>query len=131
MTNSAIWEASIPVRTPNSGSQKTLFKFYFSCISTKKIRRSNNQYFTMYLTISTWLRIQNYKQKRKTMRQRGRSERRNCQRKYFHSFKYVIDHVSIPVFFYVYSLHCFLWFLLHYFLHLLSSDHFAAAVTSL
>ena len=40
------------------------------------------------------------------MRQRGRSERRNCQRKCFHSFNYIIDHASIRVFFYVNSLHC-------------------------
>ena len=60
----------------------------------------------MHLFISKWLRKQKSRQKRKTMRQRGRNERRNCQQKCFHSFKYVIDHVSIHFFFYVNSLCC-------------------------
>ena len=49
---------------PNSGAQKTLFKFAF---------------FRMDLLISKWLRIKKWKQKRKTMRQRGQSDRKNCQ----------------------------------------------------
>ena len=56
---------------PNSGAQKTLFKFAF---------------FRMDLLISKWLRIKKWKQKRKTMRQRGQSDRKNCQYKCFHSF---------------------------------------------
>ena len=40
------------------------------------------------------------------------------------SFNYVIDHASIHFFFYVNSLHCFVWFLLYYLLHLLSSTRF-------
>ena len=31
----------------------------------------------------------------KKPRQRGQSERRNCQQKCFHSFNYVIDHASM------------------------------------
>ena len=49
---------------PNSGAQKTVFKFAF---------------FRMDLLISKWLRIKKWKQKRKTMRQRGQSDRKNCQ----------------------------------------------------
>ena len=40
--------------------------------------------FTMHLIISKWHRIQKSRQKRKTLRQRGRNERRNCQRKCSH-----------------------------------------------
>ena len=61
---------------------------------------------------------------------RGRAERRNCLRKCFHSFKYVIEHANVRFFFYVDSLHCFRRFRLYYLLHLLSSDRFAA-LTSL
>ena len=49
---------------PNSGAQKTVFKFAF---------------FRMDLLISKWLRIKKWKQKRKTLRQRGQSDRKNCQ----------------------------------------------------
>ena len=80
----------------------------------------------MHLIILKWLRIQKSRQKRKAMRQRGRSERRSCQRKYFHSFNFIIDHASIHFFFYVNTLYCFMWLLLNYLLFLLSSDHFAA-----
>ena len=53
------------------------------------------------------------------MRQRGWSERRNCQQKCFYLFNYIIDHASIHFFFYINSLHCFLWFPLYQLLHLL------------
>ena len=72
--------------------------------------------FTMHLVISKWIRIQKCRQKRKTMRQRGRSEKRNCQRKCFYSTNYVIDHARICFFFYVNSLHCFVAFILYYLL---------------
>ena len=67
------------------GAQKTLFikkSFIFSVVFQQKKCR----------------------QMRKTMRQRGRSERRNYQRKCFPSFNYVIDHASIRFFFYANSL---------------------------
>ena len=76
------------------------------------------------LILLKWLRIQ-CRQKRK-IRQRDQIKRRNCQQKCFHSFNYIIDHTSISFFFCINSLHCFVWFLLYYLLHLLSSDHFAA-----
>ena len=64
---------------------------------------------------------------KKKMRQRHWSKRRNCQQKCFHSFSYVIDHTSIHFFFYVNSLHCFVWFLLllaaSFELRLLHSSH--------
>ena len=103
----------------------SLFQLYFS----KKYVFATND-FAMHLIISKWLRIQKCRQKRKTMRQRGRSKRRNCQKKILNSFNYVIDHSSICFFFDVNSLHCFEWFLSYYLLHFLSSYHFAA-LTSL
>ena len=36
------------------------------------------------------------------------------------------DHGSMHIFFYINSLHCFLWFFLYYLLHLIRSDRFAA-----
>ena len=112
---------------PNSGNQNTLFQFsFFSCISTKKYVEVAIYDFTMHLNILKWLRTQNCRQKRKRMRQRSRSKRRNCQRKCYHSFKYLIDNASICFFFYINSLHCFVWFLLFYLLQIFSSNHFAA-----
>ena len=94
--------------------------------------------------ISQWRRTNIF---RKTKRQtkeknneikRGRSERRNCLRKCFHSFKYVIDHLHLRFFFLVssptcshslndvISLHWFVSTLLYYLLHLFSSDCFAS-----
>ena len=89
---------------PNSRSHKKLFKFLFQlCFNKKQVEVVVND-FTMHLIISKWLRIQKCRQKRKTMRERGRNERRNCQRKCFDSFNYVIDHASTHFFFYVNSL---------------------------
>ena len=81
--------------------------------------------FTMHLIVSKWLIMQKRRQKRKTMRERGLSERRNCLKKCFHSLNYVADHANIRFFFSVNSLHCFFWFHLYYLLHLLSSNRFA------
>ena len=61
--------------------------------------------FRINLIISKWLRIQKCRQQRKKIRQRGGSERRNCQRKCSDSFNYIIDHKSICFFFNVNSLH--------------------------
>ena len=52
------------------------------------------------------------------MRQRGWSERRNCQQKCFYLFNYIIDQASIHFFFYINSLHCFVWFPLYQLLYL-------------
>ena len=79
--------------------------FHFSGVFQQKIRWSGDQlFFKMNLIISKWLRMEKCRQKRKTMRQRDRSERRIYLRKCFHSFKYVMDHPSICFFFYVNSL---------------------------
>ena len=108
--------------------KKHFSNFLFSVVLQQYVEVAIND-FTMHLIILKWLKIQNYRQKRKTMRQRGWSERRYCQWKHFHSFNYIIHHASIWIFFNVNSFHC-LWFLLYYLLHLSSSDHFAA-LTSL
>ena len=112
-------------------SKKHFLIFLFSVVFQKNIYFEvviND--FTMHLIILKWFKIQKCRQKRKTMRQIGWSEKRNCQWKRFHSFNCIIDHASICFFFNINSLHCFLWFLLHYLLHLLSSDRFAT-LTSL
>ena len=60
--------------------------------------------FTMHVIILKWLRIQKYKQNRKTSK-RGQRERRSSHRMRFYSFTYVIDHWNSCFFFYVHSLH--------------------------
>ena len=89
---------------PKTTFQVFFFKLYFS----KNYVEVAISDFTMHLIISKWLRTQKCRQKRKTMRQRGQSERENCQRKCFHSFNDVIDHANIRYFIYVNSLHCFM-----------------------
>ena len=82
------------------------------------------------LIISKWRRIQKCRQKKKAVRKRDQSKRRNCQRKWFHSFNYAC-HASICFFFYVDSLHCFLWFVLlaaRFKLTSLSSSHILVAI---
>ena len=109
-----------------SSAQKPIFKFpSFSWISTKKCVEVAINDFTMHLIVSKWLIMQKRRQKRKRMRERGWSERRNCQKKYFDPFNYVADHANICFFLNVNSLHCFFWFDLYYLLHLLSSNCFA------
>ena len=84
--------------------KNTVQVFFFQLYCNKKYVEVAINDFTMHLIIPKCFRIRKYRQQRKTIRQRGRSERRNCQRKCFHSFNYVIDHVSIRFFFYVNSL---------------------------
>ena len=78
--------------------------------------------------------VQTKREKNETKRCWSKS--RNCLRKCFHSFKYVMNHVNTSVnniclfLLDVNSLYCFVWFLLYYFLHLFSSDCLAA-LTSL
>ena len=121
-----VWETVIPVWAPKFWRPKNTFQVSFSKLYfNKKHVEIQISDFTMHLIISKWLRIPKCRQKKKTMRQRGWSERRNCQGKCFHSFSYIIDHKSI-CFFYVNSLHCFVWFLLYYLQHRLSSERFAA-----
>ena len=52
---------------PNSGTQKTLFNFFFQLYFNKVYVEIAISDFTMYLVLK-WLRIQKCKQKRKTMR---------------------------------------------------------------
>ena len=65
--------------------------------------------FAMHLIIFIFRNALEYKnadRKKKTMRQRGQTKRRSCQRKCFHLFNYLIDNASIRFFSYVNSLHC-------------------------
>ena len=95
----------------NSGAQKTL---------DVAINASN------YLEMARKTKIQTGGKNNET--RRDRNERKNCLRKCFHSSKYLIDHANGRFFFFF--LHCFMWFLLYYLLHLLrllsSSDKFIA-----
>ena len=93
---------------PNPSTQKSTFQVFFCQLyfSKKYVGVAIND-FTMHLVILKWLRIQICRQQRMTMKLRGRSKIKNCQRKIFYSFNYVIDHVSIRFFFYVNRLHCF------------------------
>ena len=124
----------------NSGALQTLlFKFSFFSRTSIKIHRIASNNFTMHLIISKLLRRQKCRQRRKTIRLKDvEAERKNCLGKGFHSFKYVIHHANIRFFSlislqtcshslnHVNGLHCFMWFLFYYFLHLFSSDCFAA-----
>ena len=110
---------------------KNTSTFLFSVVfQQKKIRWSGDQWFhnaSNYFQMAQNTKMQTEKKNNETKpNKEGRSERKNCQWKCFHSFNYVIDHASIRFFFYVNSLHWFLWSLLHYLLHLLSSDRFPA-----
>ena len=50
---------------PNTGAQKTLFKFsFFNCISTKKCVEVAINDFIMHLIISKWLRRQKWRQEK-------------------------------------------------------------------
>ena len=124
------WEELTLMGSQNLAPQKTFQVFFFQLYFNKIYVEVAICDFTMHLIISKWFRIQKCRLKTKTMRQRGRSERRNCQRKCFHSVNYVTDQASIRFFFNVNCLHCFVSFLLYYLLHLFSSDLFAA-LTSL
>ena len=68
---------------------KALFKFFFQLYSNKKYVELLIGDFAMHVIILKWLKTQKYNKKRKTMRQRGQSERRNYQRMCFHLFKEV------------------------------------------
>ena len=99
---------------PNSGVQKTHFKFYFfSCFSMKK-RWSSNRWFYNASNNFELVRRQNWRQKRRKNCEikRVQSERRNRPQKWFLSFKCVIHHVNVGFFLYINSLHCFIWFLI-------------------
>ena len=95
----AVWEAGIPVWAPKLWCPKNTFQVILSQLYFNKYIEVAINDFTMHLIISKWYWIQKCKQPRKTMRQIDQSEKRNCQRKCFHSFNYVINHASIRFFF--------------------------------
>ena len=121
----------------NSGSQKTLKVSFSSCFPTRKCWIAISD-FTIYLIISKFLIRQKCRQKRKTKTKGRWSEGRNYPQKCFHSSNYVIDLANVYFFFLislltrshllndVLSLHCVIWFLPDYLLHLFSSDSFIA-----
>ena len=85
----AVWETGIPVWVPKLWRQKNTLSFFLSVA-----------FFAMGLIISKWLRRQKCKQKIKINKIKRRwSEKRNCLRKCFHSFKYVIDHANVRFFY--------------------------------
>ena len=93
-----------------------LNSFFFN----NKYIKSSDQWF--HNAFRNGLECKNANKREKTQWD-GRSERRkNFQRKWFHSFNYVIDHASSRFFFNANSWDCFLWFLLYHLLHLLRSS---------
>ena len=125
---------------PDSGAQKTLVEFSFIRCTSKKIWWIEINDFTMHLINSKFLRRRKSRHERKTMRQKDVEAKEELQWKCFHSSKYVIDHANVRFFFLislracshssqdVTSLQCFIWFLLHYFLRLFSSDSFLTSL---
>ena len=110
---------------------------FSSCFPTRKCWIAITD-FTIYLIISKFFRRQKCRQKRKTKTKGRWSEGRNYPRKCFHSSNYVIDHANVHFFFLislltrshllndVLSLHCVIWFLPDYLMHLFTSDSFIA-----
>ena len=91
-----LWETGILVWVSKLWRPKNNFQvFFFRLYFFKKYVEVAINDFTMYLIISKWLKMQKCRHKRKKMRQRCWSERRNCQQKCFHSFNYVIGPTSI------------------------------------
>ena len=118
----AVLETGIPVSAP--WRPKTLSRI--SCVSTKKYFEVAINDFTMQLIILKWLRRKKYTQDKNNETKRVLSERRKCLRLRFYPFKCVIDHANVRFFFFINSLHCFVWTPLYYLLHLFSSDCFTA-----
>ena len=100
-------------------SKKSFSSFLFQLYFNKKQVEVAINDFTMRLIISKWLRIQRCRQKRKTMRQRGRNERRNCQRKCFDSFNLRNRSRECSLFLLRKEFTLLRVFLLYYLLHLL------------
>ena len=84
---------------------------------------SHNELSEKVMIIKRSQHLVSIKQIYKNKTRRGRSKRRNCLWKCFHIFKYVIDHANVCFFFQLNCLHCFMWLLLYYLLHLLRSLH--------
>ena len=72
--------------------------FVFQLYSNKKYVEVAIKDFTMHLIISKWIRKQNCKHKINYETKRRESDRKNCRRKCFHLFKYVIDHGKSSLF---------------------------------
>ena len=97
MTYQVVWETGKPVWAPKQHFSSFLLKLYFN---KKYVEVAIND-FTMHLIISKWLRNKNADRKEKQRDKktgRRRSERRNCLRECFHSFKYVIDQANVRFF---------------------------------
>ena len=132
----AVCETSIPVQAPKLWLPKNTQGFFFQLLSNKKMLNSNQWFYN--LIISKFLIRQKCRQKRKTKTKGRWSEGRNYPQKCFHSSNYVIDLANVYFFFLislltrshllndVLSLHCVIWFLPDYLLHLFSSDSFIA-----
>ena len=106
---SAVWETGIPTWEPKLWRRKSTFQvFFFQFFFNKKLVEVAINDFKMHLFRNS-LEYKKCRQKGKTMRQRGQSERRNCQLKCFHLLNYVINHASISTFLYINSLHCFVF----------------------
>ena len=132
----AVCETSIPVQAPKLWLPKNTQGFFFQLLSNKKMLNSNQWFYN--LIISKFLIRQKCRQKRKTKTKGRWSKGRNYPQKCFHSSNYVIDLANVYFFFLislltrshllndVLSLHCVIWFLPDYLLHLFSSDSFIA-----
>ena len=117
----AIWETVIPIWTP----KKHFSSFLFTVLFQQKICWSSSQWshdVSTYFEIAWNTKMQTEEKNNETKRLKLKKK---LSTKVFHSFNYVIDHASIIIFFYVNSLHCFMWFLLYYLLHLLGLDRYA------
>ena len=70
----AVWETSILGWAPKLWNPNNTFQVFFSqlCFNKKYVKVAVSD-FTKHLIILKWLRIQKCRQKRKTMRQRGRN----------------------------------------------------------
>ena len=74
----AVWETSISIWVPNLRNPTNTFQiFFFQYHFNRKYIEVAINDFTKHLIILKWLKIQKYRKKNKTMRQRDRSKRRN------------------------------------------------------
>ena len=78
---------------------KKHFSIFFQLYFNKKYVEIAISDFTVNPIISKWLRTKMQTEEKNNETRQGRSERRNCLRKCFHSFKYVVDHANVCFFF--------------------------------
>ena len=99
--------------------------FLFSVVFQHVVNSSSDQQFHNPSNYSNGLEYKNA-DRRVKWRQRLKQKKKLSMKNLFIHLTVITDDASIRFFFYVNSFHCFIWFLLYYLLHLLSSDHFAA-----